>query len=169
MDRGAWRRETKRAAPAMGVTVHYSLQLKLPRHARSLSAMHHCLYRMNPPPLWLRCALAVILVVNGVLAPWQMTHATNPADSKMETHAMSMAAHCHPQEASDAASRSAPLHNDCPCCDRGKCECTCLSVLALPVTFPDLRPLAPQAFAAQWPVPEPGVTPPSRLLRPPIS
>ncbi|MGH8121454.1 MAG: CopL family metal-binding regulatory protein [Rudaea sp.] len=131
--------------------------------------MRHCFASMKPLPLLLRWVLAVVLVLNGALAPLAITHATTHVDSTASAHVASKGTHCHHDDASTAADSTKDSPHECPCCDGSKCECGCISSVALPTVFPDLRPLAPQAFAARWSAPGPLVSPPSRLLRPPIA
>ena len=130
--------------------------------------MHHRSARMKPLSTWLRWVLAAILILNGALAPLGMTHAMSRADTKTDSHAMSMGAHCHHHDASKTVDAAKPLHGQCPGCDGNTCQCGCISSVALPTTFSDLRPLTPQDYATNWSVPETAASPPSRLLRPPI-
>ena len=128
--------------------------------------MRYRLVRMKPLPVWLRWVLAVILVLNGALAPLEMTHAASPASSTRDMPAS--VSHCHHHDAVKAVGSTHSPDNGCACCDSGKCQCGCISSVALPITFPDLRPLAPQTFAANWVIPEVSIAPSSLLLRPPI-
>ncbi len=123
---------------------------------------------MNPLPLWLRWILAAVLVLNGALAPLDTTQAKSSADSNGIPHA-AMGPNCHHHLASQAAGMPKHVQSECPCCEGSKCQCRCISSVAVATVFPDLRPLAPQVFAARWSSREPAISPLHRLLRPPIA
>ena len=143
--------------------------LQLPWTGCSLSGVTRRFARMKPLSTWLRWVLALVLVLNGALGPFSMAQATPKADSLAGKHEMSTGAHCHLHGASTTPDPAKPSHEECPCCDGSNCLCGCIAFATLPAIFPDLRPMAPQVFTANRAVPEPAVSPPSRLLRPPIA
>jgi len=131
-----------------------------------------------PLPLPLRWVLAVVLIFNGAVSPPAMAHAAMADGHGANAHA-AMAhvapANCHHDDAPPPASKSVEAvkhqHGDnCPCCAGGAgCQCGCIVAFAVPVTFPDLRPLAPLALADELRVPQFAPAPRHRLLRPPIT
>ena len=124
--------------------------------------------RMKLLPVWLRWVLAVILVLNGAVAPLEMTHAASPASSTTDMHA-STVANCHHHDAAKPIASTHSPRNGCACCDGGKGQCGCVSSVVQPITFADLRPLTPQGFAADRSALEISLAPSSLLLRPPIA
>jgi hypothetical protein len=121
--------------------------------------------RLKTLPLPLRWLLALLLILNGAVAPPVMAHA-----AMIDGDGVTMSAHCHQHDASFSSAIEKLPNNPCRCCTAGhNCQCGCVVALALPVTLPDLRPLAPRALATRLIVPEPAVAPPQRLLRPPIA
>jgi hypothetical protein len=121
--------------------------------------------RLRALPLPLRLLLALALILNGAVVPPITTHA-----AMADGDGVTMSAHCHQHGAALSSGIENLPNNPCRCCTAGhNCQCGCVVALALPATFPDLRPLAPRAVATRLIVPEPAVAPPQRLLRPPIA
>jgi hypothetical protein len=129
--------------------------------------MHFSRSRLTPLPLALRWVLALVLILNGAVATPVMAHAAMAEGHSTTAHSMS--AHCHHHDASPSSETAKHRQNECPCCtSHGACQCGCVVVLTLPITFPDLRPLAPLTLTDQLRVPDLAAAPRHRLLRPPI-
>jgi len=136
--------------------------------------MRRRLPRLKSPPAWLRLVLAVLLVLNGAIAPLGSAHAVARAHAPMATpdatqDATTQATHCHDHTAAQTTAANHSSHVRLSCCDGVECQCHCASVVALAALFPDLRPLAPQLFSGDDAVPQATVPPPALLFRPPIA
>jgi hypothetical protein len=112
--------------------------------------------------------LAFVLVLNGALSPIMAQTMLNSATGVSLQASSTSHTHCHEKNAS-APSKSVDADTACPCCDGSSCDCSCISVASIPVLFLNLRPLSPVIFVTQWMVPPAPVSPPGRLLRPPIA
>ena len=134
----------------------------------TLWMMRRSRQRLTPLPLPLRWLLALVLILNGAVAPPVMAHASLSDGQSKAVHTMSM--HCHDHHGTSSSFESAKhQHHPCPCCtDGGACQCGCIVTLAPPIAFPDLRPLAPMTVSDQARVPRFAAVPDHRLLRPPI-
>ena len=123
--------------------------------------------RLTPLPLPLRWVLALALILNGGFVPPVVAHAAMAEGHGATVHAMS--AHCHHHNAPPSSESAKHRDDNCPCCSNGAaCHCGCVVALALPRTFPDLRPVAPLTLTDQLRVPDLAAVPLHRLLRPPI-
>ena len=132
---------------------------------RSLLPMRFSKTALKALPFPLRWVLALVLILNGAVAQPVMAHAATADDHGAVAHAMP--GHCH--DASPSSAITKHVHSKCPCCANGNaCQCGCVVALALPMTFPDLRPFAPLALADRLRVPQFAAAPQHRLLRPPI-
>ena len=124
--------------------------------------------RLRTLPLLLRWVLALVMILNGGVAAPVMAD-TEMANSRDDT-AHAMPPHCHHHDASASSENAENPPHKCPCCTDGNgCQCGCIVTLALPMTFRDLRPFAPQTLTDPLSVLELATTPRHRLLRPPIS
>ena len=122
--------------------------------------------RMNPLLLPVRWVLALVLIFNGAVVSSGMAHEAMGGDHSAKSQVTS---HCHHHADLSATDRAIHHPQKCPCCAGGDaCLCGCAATFALPTTFPDLRPIAPQTLADGLSVPGFAAIPPHRLLRPPI-
>jgi len=111
--------------------------------------------------------LALALILNGAFAPPVIAHVAMADGQSTTAHGMPM--HCHHHDASFSTESTKPHKNKCHCCINGDaCQCGCVVTLALPMSFSNLRPLAPLTLIDQLLVPGLAATPLHRLLRPPI-
>ena len=143
--------------------------MQLSQRRRTLSGMFSRRLRLRTLRLPLRWVLALVLILNGAVVPPVMAHAAMQDDHGVAAHTMSM--HCHPHDGALPSSESTKHHGkSCACCmNGGACQCGFVVTLALPITFADLRPLAPLTISDQLRVPQFVAVPRHRLLRPPIA
>jgi hypothetical protein len=117
-------------------------------------------------PLPLRWLLALVLILNGAVAP---PVAANDTMTDRPGAAAAMPGHCHQHQAQPNATAGHERKAQRPCCtDGATCQCGCIVTLALPLEFSDLRPSAPSTFSASAAEREFTAAPRHRLLRPPI-
>jgi hypothetical protein len=143
--------------------------LELPRLGYTLSIMRRrTCSRLTTLPFPLRWVLTLALILNGAAAPPPARAALPDAQTGNAAHAMS--AHCAGHHGMLSSKQTTiRRHSECPCCADGvPCHCGCVVALALPMTFPDLRPLAPQTLVDDPRMPDLVAVPRHRLLRPPI-
>lgn len=135
-----------------------------PAHALTMRVFH-C--RSQSFLLPLRWVLAVVLILNGAVAPPVMAHVAKGDDYRSDAHAMSV--HCHHHDEVPSSASVEQQKKRCGCCTGlDVCQCGGIVIFALPKMFPDMRPFSPDAFAVGLIVPQLALAPRYRLLRPPI-